>query len=93
MDKASLIRRVGDKKVLLTLRPTDSDGSNTFDVTLGRYLASVSWTVSNTAVLNFEPIVVLGLAWIILGQSVAPRQIVGAFVVVGALILLSTGKR
>ncbi len=49
--------------------------------------------VSNTAVLNFEPIAVLGLAWIILGQSVAPRQIVGAFIVVGAIILLNTGKR
>jgi drug/metabolite transporter (DMT)-like permease len=49
--------------------------------------------VSNTAVLNFEPIAVLGLAWIVLGQTVAPRQIVGAFIVVGAIILLNTGKR
>ena len=48
---------------------------------------------SKTAALNFEPIAVLGLAWIILDQSVAPGQIVGAFVVVGAIILLNTGKR
>jgi len=49
--------------------------------------------VSNVVVLNFEPIFVLGLAWIILGQSVAPRQIVGAFIVVGAIVLLNAGKR
>jgi drug/metabolite transporter (DMT)-like permease len=49
--------------------------------------------VSNTAVLNFEPIAVLGLAWVVLGQAVAPRQIVGAFIVVGAIVLLNTGKR
>lgn len=48
---------------------------------------------SNAVALNFEPIAVLGLAWIILDQSVAPGQIVGAFVVVGAIILLNTGKR
>jgi len=49
--------------------------------------------VSNAMVLNFEPIVVLGLAWVILDQSVAPRQIVGAFVVVGAIIYANTGRR
>jgi len=49
--------------------------------------------VNNAMVLNFEPIVVLGLAWVILDQSVAPRQIVGAFVVVGAIIYANTGGR
>lgn len=48
---------------------------------------------SNAVALNFEPIAVLGLAWIVLDQSVAPRQILGAFVVVGAIVLLNTGKR
>ena len=38
-------------------------------------------------VLNFEPIAVLFLAWAILGQAVAPLQIVGAFLVVGAIVL------
>jgi drug/metabolite transporter (DMT)-like permease len=49
--------------------------------------------VNNAVVLNFEPIVVLALAWIVLGQSVALRQIVGAFVVVGAIVFLNTGRR
>ena len=48
--------------------------------------------LNNTAALNFEPIAVLFLAWPILGQSVAPLQIVGALVVVGAVIALGTAK-
>ena len=49
--------------------------------------------LNNSAVLNFEPIAVLFLAWPILGQSVAPRQIAGALIVVGAVIALGTAKR
>lgn len=49
--------------------------------------------VNNAVVLNFEPIVVLALAWVLLGQSVAPRQIVGAFVVVGAIVYLNVARR
>ena len=49
--------------------------------------------VNNAAVLNFEPIAVLGLAWLTLGQAVAPLQIVGAFVVVGAIAWIGAGKR
>ena len=49
--------------------------------------------LNNSAALNFEPIAVLFLAWPILGQSVAPLQIVGALVVVGAVIALGTAKR
>jgi drug/metabolite transporter (DMT)-like permease len=49
--------------------------------------------VNNAAVLNFEPIAVLALAWLILGQAVAPLQIAGAFVVVGAIVWMGTGKR
>jgi len=44
--------------------------------------------VNNAMVLNFEPIAVLALAWVVLGQSVAPLQIVGAFIVVGAIMAL-----
>jgi len=49
--------------------------------------------VNNAAVLNFEPIAVLGLAWPILGQAVAPLQVAGAFIVVGAIAWMGTGKR
>ncbi len=48
---------------------------------------------SNTAALNFEPIAALFLGWAILNQGVAPRQLVGALVVVGAIVFLSTGRR
>lgn len=47
---------------------------------------------SNSVALNFEPIAVLFLAWVILDQSVAPLQISGAFMVVGAIMALGAGK-
>jgi drug/metabolite transporter (DMT)-like permease len=47
---------------------------------------------SNTAALNFEPIAALILGWAILGQTVAPRQMVGALIVVGAVILIGTKR-
>jgi len=47
---------------------------------------------SNTAALNFEPIAALGLGFVILGQGVEPRQLVGAFIVVGAVILIGAKK-
>lgn len=40
---------------------------------------------AGTVALNFEPIAVLGIAWVVLGQAISPLQIVGAFVVVGAI--------
>jgi len=49
--------------------------------------------VNNAVVLSFEPIVVLALAWTFLGQSVAPRQVAGAFVVVGAIVYLNSARR
>ena len=49
--------------------------------------------VNNAAVLNFEPISVLGIAWVVLGQSVAPLQILGAFIVVGAIMWMGVGKK
>lgn len=45
-----------------------------------------------TAALNFEPIALLFMGWAILGQSVKPLQIVGAFIVIGAVILLGSRK-
>jgi drug/metabolite transporter (DMT)-like permease len=47
----------------------------------------------STAALNFEPIALLGLAWIFLGQAVTPLQIVGAFVTVGAIAWLGISKK
>jgi len=47
---------------------------------------------SNAVVLNFEPVAVLGIAWLVLGQAVAPLQILGAFIVVAAIMWLGTGK-
>ena len=47
---------------------------------------------SNTAALNFEPIAALAMGWLILGQGMAPRQLVGAFIVVGAVILIGAKK-
>jgi drug/metabolite transporter (DMT)-like permease len=49
--------------------------------------------VSNAALLNFEPIAALILGYLILGQSVAPLQIVGAFIVIGAIVSLGLAKR
>jgi drug/metabolite transporter (DMT)-like permease len=46
-----------------------------------------------TAALNFEPIALLGLAWVILGQAVSALQIVGAVMVVGALVWTSTFRK
>ena len=46
-----------------------------------------------TAALNFEPIALLGLAWIFLGQAVNALQIVGAFVTVGAIAWLGVSKK
>lgn len=42
--------------------------------------------------LNFEPIAVLALAWLFLGQAVTPLQIVGAFLVVGAIAWLGAKR-
>lgn len=47
--------------------------------------------VNNSVVLNFEPIAVLAIAWMVLDQKVAPLQVVGAFIVVGAII--ATGRK
>ena len=49
--------------------------------------------VNNMAILNFEPIAVLGIAWVALGQSVAPLQVLGAFIVIGAVMWMGSGKK
>lgn len=48
--------------------------------------------VGNSAVMNVEPVFALVLAWLILDQHIAPVQVVGALVVVGAVIWLGTRR-
>ena len=47
---------------------------------------------ATTAALNFEPIALLGLAWVFLDQRVNGLQIVGAFLTAGAIAWLGAKK-
>ena len=49
--------------------------------------------VGNSAIMNVEPVFALVLAWLILGQAIAPVQIVGALIVVAAVMALGMRKR
>jgi drug/metabolite transporter (DMT)-like permease len=49
--------------------------------------------VGNSAIMNVEPVFALVLAWLILGQAIAPVQVLGALVVVGAVMALGMRKR
>jgi len=49
--------------------------------------------VGNSAVMNVEPVFALVLAWLILGQAIAPVQVAGALIVVGAVIWLGMRKK
>ena len=49
--------------------------------------------VNNAPILNFEPIAALILGYLVLGQKVLPIQMVGAVLVIGAIVFLSTGPR
>ena len=44
--------------------------------------------VGNAAIMNVEPVFALVLAWAILGQSIAPSQLVGALLVVATVVWL-----
>jgi len=48
---------------------------------------------SDVAVLNFEPVALVFLGWVILGQGLAPLQIVGALIVIGSVVALGMAKR
>jgi drug/metabolite transporter (DMT)-like permease len=48
---------------------------------------------TSSVALNFEPIALLALAWIFLGQAVSPAQVLGAFVTVGAIAWIGATKR
>lgn len=49
--------------------------------------------VGNSAIMNVEPVFALVLAWLILGQAIAPVQVVGALLVVGAVVGLGLRRR
>jgi drug/metabolite transporter (DMT)-like permease len=48
--------------------------------------------VTSTAELNFEPIALLALGWVFLGNSLTPLQIAGALLTVGAIVWLGLSK-
>jgi len=48
---------------------------------------------TTTGALNFEPIALLVLGWVVLGLTVTALQVVGAFLVVGAIAWLGLMKR
>ena len=47
---------------------------------------------TSTVALNFEPIALLLLAWLFLGNTVTPLQLVGAFLTVSAIVWLGAAK-
>jgi drug/metabolite transporter (DMT)-like permease len=49
--------------------------------------------VGNSAIMNIEPVFALALAWLLLGQSIAPVQVAGAFIVVGTVMVLGLRRR
>jgi drug/metabolite transporter (DMT)-like permease len=49
--------------------------------------------VGNSAIMSVEPVFALVLAWLILGQAIAPVQVAGALLVVGAVLVLGLRKR
>lgn len=49
--------------------------------------------VGNSAIMNVEPIFALVLAWALLGQTIAPIQLLGALLVVGAVVGLGLRRR
>ncbi|HEX6019832.1 MAG TPA: DMT family transporter [Burkholderiaceae bacterium] len=49
--------------------------------------------VSNSPILNIEPVAALVLGWLVLGQSVSPLQWLGALIVVGAVMALGLRRR
>jgi drug/metabolite transporter (DMT)-like permease len=43
--------------------------------------------------MNVEPVFALILAWLILGQTIAPLQVAGALLVVGTVMVLGLRRR
>lgn len=49
--------------------------------------------VGNSAIMNIEPVFALVLAWLLLGQAIAPIQVMGAFIVVSTVMVLGLRRR
>lgn len=49
--------------------------------------------VGNSAIMNVEPVFALVLAWLLLGQAIAPVQVAGALIVVGTVMALGLRRR
>lgn len=49
--------------------------------------------VGSSPILNVEPVAALALAWLVLGQKIAPVQVAGALLVVGAVMALGLRRR
>ena len=98
---AALVLAVGAPAGLLAL-PSDAPGWGGLALLTVFYGTAITalfvlqprlGAATDIAALNFEPIAVLVLGWAILGQSLEPRQIAGALVVIGAIVALGTAKR
>lgn len=48
--------------------------------------------VGNSAIMNVEPVFALLLAWAVLGQAIAPVQLLGALLVVATVVWLGTRR-
>lgn len=49
--------------------------------------------VGNSPIMNVEPVCALVLAWVFLGQAIAPLQLLGAAIVIGTVMALGLRKR
>jgi len=49
--------------------------------------------VGNSPIMNVEPVFALLLAWVFLGQAIAPMQLLGAATVIGTVMALGLRKR
>lgn len=47
----------------------------------------------NSAIMSVEPVCAMVLAWLLLGQTIAPMQVFGALLVVGTVMVLGLRKR
>ena len=48
---------------------------------------------NNAALMNFEPVAALLLGWLLLGQTIAPVQMLGMAIVIGAIVMVATAKQ
>ena len=49
--------------------------------------------VGNSAIMNIEPVFASVLAWLLLDQSIASIQVVGALIVVSTVMVLGLRRR